>query len=135
MRIFLTVLALAYVLCPYDLLPDWLVGFGWIDDIVVLALLWWYLYSYSRHRYAGSGSPSGGDSNSRQDNQARAEHNTSREDPYQVLGIGRNASQDEIKEAYRKLVNKYHPDKDTWDQSFKRLPKSALKRYNKHTTD
>lgn len=32
-------------------------------------------------------------------------------DPYQILGISRNASDAEIKETYRKLVRKYHPDK------------------------
>ena len=31
-------------------------------------------------------------------------------DPYQVLGISRGASDDEIKKAYRSLSRKYHPD-------------------------
>ncbi|GEK28137.1 molecular chaperone DnaJ [Furfurilactobacillus siliginis] len=31
-------------------------------------------------------------------------------DPYDVLGVGRDASQDEIKKAFRKLSKKYHPD-------------------------
>lgn len=31
-------------------------------------------------------------------------------DPYQILGIDRNASDEEIKKAYRRLSRKYHPD-------------------------
>ncbi len=32
-------------------------------------------------------------------------------DPYEVLGLNRGASQDEIKQRYRELAKKYHPDK------------------------
>ena len=31
-------------------------------------------------------------------------------DPYKVLGISSSASDDEVKDAYRKLARKYHPD-------------------------
>ena len=31
-------------------------------------------------------------------------------DPYRVLGISETASDEEIKQAYRRLAKKYHPD-------------------------
>ncbi len=38
------------------------------------------------------------------------------EDHYQILGVDKTASADDIKRAYRKLAHQYHPDKDGGDE-------------------
>jgi hypothetical protein len=129
MRLFLTILALAYAVCPYDLLPDWLVGLGWIDDISILGLLWWYLYRYSKRKSAQERTSQESDfrsySNQEQEQPRRSGFAP---DPYQVLEVSRNASQEQIRKAYKKLAGKYHPDKVSHlGQEFQALAEKRFK--------
>lgn len=50
-------------------------------------------------------------------------------DYYDVLGVQRGASQDEIKKAYRKLALKYHPDKNPGDKAAEEKFKEAAEAY------
>jgi len=50
-------------------------------------------------------------------------------DFYEILGLGRNASNDDIKKAYRKLAKKYHPDRNPDDATAEQNFKEATQAY------
>jgi len=53
----------------------------------------------------------------------------SKRDYYEVLGVGRNATADEIKKAYRQQAIKYHPDKNPNDHTAEEKFKEAAEAY------
>jgi len=50
-------------------------------------------------------------------------------DYYDLLGITKNASEDEVKKAYRKMAMKYHPDKNPGDKSAEEKFREATEAY------
>ena len=40
---------------------------------------------------------------------------------YNLLGVNKNSSQDDIKKAYRKLVKEHHPDRGGNEETFKKV--------------
>jgi DnaJ-domain-containing protein 1 len=97
------IIGAAYFICPYDLFPDFFVGPGWLDDLVVLGLVWWWNTRRGRMGpEAAADSAAGG---------SQREGMPPDDDPYDVLGVSPGASMEEIRAAYRRLVAQYHPDK------------------------
>ena len=51
-------------------------------------------------------------------------------DYYEVLGVNKTASEDEIKKAYRKIAIKYHPDRNPGDKQAEEKFKEAAEAYD-----
>jgi len=124
MRVLMYILVFLYAISPFDFIPDFLIGGGWIDDLILLGFLGWYHFYYRKKKqffhggYQRFRQPTG-------DNRERFREGGSYggeagigrgargKNPYEVLGIKQTASLEEIKSAYRRLANQYHPDKVT----------------------
>ena len=127
MKILLIIIGLIYVLSPYDLLPDFIVGWGWLDDLILLGLLWRYLKTLSQKQFKAQNLyPQS--RQSQENSHARFQETGTAKDPYTVLNVDRDASPEEIKNAYKQLANKYHPDKVLHlGEEFKKMAEERFK--------
>lgn len=110
MKLALSLLALIYFLLPYDFFPDVVLGWGWIDDLVIFYFLWRFFYRGKGWPFGQSHRQGQSRENVGRNEESPANRNQSK-DPYEVLQIDRGASSEEIKTAYKALAGKYHPDK------------------------
>jgi len=128
MKIFLTILVILYLLNPFDLVSDLLPGWGWLDDGVLVFLLWKYIYApwiqqKQRERFYRQGREQ-----FHQNHQSGFNEKEGPKDPFTILGVERNASPEEIKTAYKQLANKYHPDKvQHLGEEFRKLAEKRFK--------
>ncbi len=117
------IFVLLYMLSPFDLLPDFFVGPGWVDDLVLIGALIWFLRArrsgetlgdfYRRYGAYKRPSPGQGEGRYGERRDRKAFSGYEEENPFKILGVESGASPDEIKAAYRRAVAKYHPDKVT----------------------
>jgi uncharacterized membrane protein YkvA (DUF1232 family) len=118
MKILLIILAVIYAVSPFDIVPEFLLGWvGWLDDIVLILLLWRFFNTVSerarsrRPRTEETGGANEHSQHQRQAGDRAGADSFHSKSPHQVLGVRPGASPEEIKRAYMRLANQYHPDK------------------------
>lgn len=127
-RIVASLLALLYTFMPYDFLPDFLVGWGWLDDIIILYLLWHYFFRGKRVQPGSTGAQSENQQSSHSSTNASGRGQAIPKTPYEILDVPPGASQEEIKSAFKQLAGKYHPDKVEYlGDEFKALAEEKFK--------
>lgn len=140
MKFLLTLLGIAYLVSPWDCFPDFFLGVGWIDDLIVVGLLWWYLYVYRKRfpkgrHHKNQQRPYHQNGSYKEEKEAKDSGSSragsqfkSEKDPYEVLKVQPGATPREIREAYRILAGRYHPDKVTHlGEEFRQLAEVRFK--------
>ncbi len=126
LKILAILLALIYIMSPYDFLPDILFPVGWIDDAFILGLLVYFLrrgrlpaiFSYLTGSSQKKEKPSSGWAEWKKKFTSREpgfEANFKTEgdtkNPYEILGVKPGVSEQELRAAYYHAAQLYHPDK------------------------
>ncbi len=137
MKLFVIILAIIYTLSPFDFIPDFFPGMGWMDDLILWGIIIWkfFLKEYidasrptpnkRQNAYEGSRFSDRAFKDSSQD---EPKQSFGTKDPYAILGVRPGADPDTIKKAYRELAGKYHPDKVSHlGEEFRRLAESRFK--------
>ena len=125
LRILLIIFALVYIISPFDFLPDFIPIGGWLDDAFLLGVLIYYLrqgrlpgfFRWGKKTAAGDQDKKRwsdwAGSTGRQSTYRRSEakSQTEQQDPYKILGLKPGASAEDIRAAYHRAAQAYHPDK------------------------
>ena len=116
MKWLLAMLALIYILVPWDMLPDMVAGLGWLDDLLLAGVVWYFFFrkTAAPRDQNGQDTNSGSERTHKQSQQTTASQPGGAEaerDPYRILELEPGAGQAEIRAAYRRLAARYHPDK------------------------
>lgn len=129
MKTWFYIISALYLLSPIDLLPERGAGrLGLIDDVLVVAALYWYLLRRPALQKEGEGKDGGQAKPGKDEAGSEPGGSGGEQDPYKVLGVPENASAAEIRQAYLRLANKYHPDKvDHLGDEFKALAHERFK--------
>jgi len=122
-KIIVIILGLAYLVSPWDILPEAITSYlGLIDDVFVISTIV-YILKYNRLPDLGFLNRLKGfklnknqknyqkQSDQQQENPSRQKTKNNSTDPYEILGIPSGSSKADIHLAYKAAIKKYHPDK------------------------
>jgi DnaJ-class molecular chaperone len=84
-----------------------------IHEIIIIVVIIYYAYIIDRiyFRKGKSNFQEHTTKDETRNNRETEPREEDEQDPYKILNIGNNATQNEITSAYRKLVKMYHPDR------------------------
>lgn len=133
-RLLYWLIPILYFIFPFDL--DRAGLFGRLDDILLMLFSFWafdraskFTDFYQEARRDAKNHAKGG-------GEAPTDTPFDHQSPYDILGVGRGAGKGEIKQAYRRLLRMYHPDKFThlgpeFERTAQRRTRAIIAAYEK----